>query len=213
MSKKYTIGVDYGTQSGRAVLVEVETGKELATAVKVYQHGVMDEYLPDGKTKLSLDWALQHPQDYLDVLNETIPTILKEANVSNEDVIGIAIDFTACTMLPIDKEGTPLCFHEEYKLTPHSYVKLWKHHSAQDEATKLNKIAEARGEEFLKLYGGKISSECLIPKIWQILDEAPDVYSATDKFLEATDWVTMQLTGITYTWGNASGINREKGLV
>ena len=195
MRKKYTIGVDYGTQSGRAVLVEVETGKELASAVKVYPHGVMDEYLPDGKTKLSLDWALQHPQDYLDVLNETIPTILKEANVSNEDVIGIAIDFTACTMLPIDREGTPLCFHEEYKLTPHSYVKLWKHHSAQDEATKLNKIAEARGEEFLKLYGGKISSEWLIPKIWQILDEAPDVYSATDKFLEATDWVNMQLTG------------------
>ena len=195
MSKKYTIGVDYGTQSGRAVLVEVETGKELASAVKVYPHGVMDEYLPDGKTKLAPDFALQHPQDYLDVLKETIPTILKEANVNSEDVIGIAIDFTACTMLPIDKVGTPLCFHEEYKLNPHSYVKLWKHHAAQDEATKLNKIAEARGEGFLKLYGGKISSEWLIPKIWQILNEAPDVYSAADKFLEAADWVIMELTG------------------
>jgi len=177
MSKKYTIGVDYGTQSGRAVLVEIETGKELATAVKVYPHGVMDEYLPDGKTKLAQDWALEHPQDYLDVLKETIPAVLKEANISNEDVIGIAIDFTACTMLPIDKDGTPLCFQEKYKLNPHSYVKLWKHHAAQAEATKLNKIAEARGEEFLKLYGGKISSEWLIPKIWQILDEDPDLYS------------------------------------
>lgn len=195
MSKKYTIGVDYGTQSGRAVLVEIETGKELATAVKVYPHGVMDEYLPDGKTKLAPDFALEHPQDYLDVLSETIPAVLKEANVSSDDVIGIAIDFTACTMLPIDKDGTPLCFHEEYKLNPHSYVKLWKHHAAQDEATKLNKIAEARGEDFLKLYGGKISSEWLIPKIWQILDEAPDLYSAADKFLEATDWVIMELTG------------------
>jgi L-ribulokinase len=195
MSKKYTIGVDYGTQSGRAVLVEIETGTELASAVKVYPHGVMDEYLPDGKTKLAPDFALEHPQDYLDVLKETIPAVLKEANVSSDDVIGIAIDFTACTILPIDKDGTPLCFHEEYKLNPHSYVKLWKHHAAQDEATKLNKIAEARGEDFLKLYGGKISSEWLIPKIWQILDEAPDVYSAADKFLEATDWVIMQLTG------------------
>ena len=195
MSKKYTIGVDYGTQSGRAVLVEIQTGKELATAVKVYPHGVMDEYLPDGKTKLSLDWALQHPQDYLDVLKETIPTVLKEANVNSEDVIGIAIDFTACTMLPIDKAGTPLCFHEEYRSNPHSYVKLWKHHAAQNEATKLNRIAEARGEDFLKLYGGKISSEWLIPKVWQILNEAPDVYAAANKFIEATDWVIMELTG------------------
>jgi len=195
MHKKYTIGVDYGTQSGRALLVDIETGEELATAVKVYSHGVMDEYLPDGKTKLASDWALQHPQDYLDVLKETVPAVLKEANISNEDVIGIAIDFTACTMLPIDKEGTPLCFHKEYELNPHSYVKLWKHHAAQDEATKLNKIAEARGEKFLKLYGGKISSEWLIPKIWQILDEDPKLYSATDRFLEATDWVILQLTG------------------
>ena len=154
MSKKYTIGVDYGTQSGRAVLVNVNTGEEVATAVKVYPHGVMDEYLPDGKTKLADDWALEHPQDYLDVLKETIPAVLKEANVNKDDVIGIGIDFTACTMLPTDKEGTPLCFYDEYKSNPHSYVKLWKHHSAQDEANKLNKTAEERGEDFLKLYGG-----------------------------------------------------------
>jgi L-ribulokinase len=195
MSKKYTIGVDYGTQSGRAVLVEVESGKEIASAVKVYSHGVMDEYLPDGKTKLANDWALEHPQDYLDVLSETIPSVLKQASITNDDVIGIGIDFTACTMLPIAKDGTPLCFYKEYESNPHSYVKLWKHHSAQDEATKLNKIAEERGEDFLKLYGGKISSEWLIPKIWQILDEAPDIYEKADKFLEATDWVILQLTG------------------
>lgn len=195
MSKKYTIGVDYGTQSGRALLVEVATGKELASAVKTYSHLVMDEYLPDGKTKLDSDWALQHPEDYLEVLRVTIPAVLKEAKVNSEDVIGIGIDFTACTMLPTDKDGTPLCFHEEYKSNPHAYVKLWKHHSAQDEANKLNKIAEERGEDFLKLYGGKISSEWLIPKIWQILDEAPDIYDQADRFMEAADWVIMQLTG------------------
>lgn len=195
MSKKYTIGVDYGTQSGRALLVEVETGKEIASAVKVYKHGVMDEYLPDGKTKLGLDWALEHPQDYLDVLSETIPAVLKEAGVSSEDVIGMGIDFTACTMLPIDSEGTPLCFHEEYKSNPHAYIKLWKHHAAQDEANKLNKVAIERGEEFLKLYGGKVSSEWLIPKIWQILDEDPNLYEKTDRFMEAADWVILQLTG------------------
>lgn len=194
-NKKYSLGVDYGTQSGRAVLVEVDTGREAATAVKLYTHGVMDEYLPDGVTKLKPDWALQHPQDYLEVLEVTIPAVLKESGVSSEDVIGMAIDFTACTMLPIDKEGTPLCFDDKYKSNPHSYVKLWKHHAAQDEANKLNAIARDRNEEFLKLYGGKISSEWLIPKIWQILDEAPEIYAEADRFIEAADWVNLQLTG------------------
>jgi L-ribulokinase len=195
MSKKYTIGVDYGTQSGRAVLVEVDTGREVATAVKEYPHGVMDEFLPDGKTRLEPDWALEHPRDYLDVLKETIPEVLKAAGAAPEDVIGIGIDFTACTMLPIDKNGTPLCFYEEYKNNPHAYVKLWKHHAAQDEANRLNQIAEERGEEFLKRYGGKISSEWLFPKIWQILNEAPDIYDKADRFIEAADWVILQLTG------------------
>lgn len=196
MSKKYTIGVDYGTQSGRALLVEVDTGREIATAVKVYPHGVMDEYLPDGETRLPQDFALEHPQDYLDVLKETIPAVLKEANVSAEDVIGVGIDFTACTMLPTDNEGTPLCFYDEYKSNPHAYVKLWKHHAAQDEANKLNKIAAERGEDFLKFYGGKISSEWLIPKIWQVLDEAPEIYNKAARFMEAADWVILKLTGI-----------------
>lgn len=195
LGKKYTIGVDYGTQSGRALLVEVDTGKEIATAVKEYAHGVMDEYLSDGKTKLEPDWALQHPQDYLDVLKETIPAVLKDAGVTADDVIGIGIDFTACTILPIDKEGTPLCFYPEYQSNPHSYVKLWKHHAAQDEANQLNRIAQERGEDFLKLYGGKISSEWLIPKVWQVLNEAPGIYEKADHFLEAADWVILQLTG------------------
>ena len=196
MSKKYSIGVDYGTQSGRAVLVELDTGMELASAVKNYAHGVMDKKLPDGVTVLEPDWALQHPEDYLEVLRVTIPEILKETGVSPDDVIGLGIDFTACTMLPVDKEGIPLCFREEFKSQPHSYVKLWKHHSAQDEANRLNEIASGRNESFLKRYGGKISSEWLIPKIWQILDEAPEIYEAADRFMEAADWVVMQLTGV-----------------
>ncbi|NLO83288.1 MAG: ribulokinase [Clostridiales bacterium] len=195
MGKKYAIGIDFGTQSGRAVLVEVDTGREVATSVKMYPHGVMDEYLPDGKTKLEPDWALQHPQDYLDVLSETVPAVLKEAGVSPDDVIGVGIDFTACTMLPIDEDGTPLCFYEEYKTNPHAYVKLWKHHAAQDEANRLNQIAAERGEEFLMRYGGKISSEWLFPKIWQILNEAPEIYERAAKFIEVADWIVLQLTG------------------
>lgn len=195
MPKKYAIGVDFGTLSGRAVLVELDTGNEIATAVKEYPHAVMDEYLPGGTVKLEHDWALQHPQDYLDVFAETIPAVLKESGVSPDDVIGVGIDFTSCTMLPIDKAGQPLCFDDRFKQNPHAYVKLWKHHAAQDEANKLNEIAKERGEKFLELYGGKISSEWLIPKIWQILNEAPEIYENADRFIEATDWVVLQLTG------------------
>ncbi|MEZ0536978.1 ribulokinase [Caldicellulosiruptoraceae bacterium PP1] len=195
MGKKYSIGIDYGTQSGRAVLVDVKTGEEIATSVKEYTHGVMDEYLPDG-TKLGSDWALQHPYDYIEVLLETIPNVLKESGVSKDDVIGIGIDFTACTMLPIKKDGTPLCYLDRFKSNPNAYVKLWKHHAAQKYANRLNQIASERNEGFLERYGGKISSEWLFPKIMQILEEAPEVYDEADRFIEAADWVVMMLTGI-----------------
>lgn len=191
---KYAIGIDYGTLSGRALLVNVKTGEELSSAVLDYSHAVMDDKLPSGK-KLGIDWALQHPQDYLDVLYNTIPKILKQSNIDKEDVIAIGTDFTACTILPAKKDGTPLCFLDEYKDEPHAYVKLWKHHAAQSHANKLNEIAKERKEEWLDNYGGKISSEWAIPKIWQVLDEAPHIYDAADTFIEAADWITWQLTG------------------
>ncbi|MGB8358353.1 MAG: ribulokinase [Bacteroidales bacterium] len=192
---RFSIGVDFGTLSGRAVLVDVSNGKEVAVAVHEYTHGVMDEILPDG-TPLGVDWALQHPQDYLDVFQITIPQVMKLASVSAEQIVGVGIDFTACTMLPVRLDGTPLCFLDDYKNRPNAWVKLWKHHAAQDEANKLNAIAEKRGEKFLSRYGGKISSEWLIPKIWQTVDEDPEIYDAAGRFLEAADWVIWQLTGV-----------------
>lgn len=195
MSKKYSIGIDYGTLSGRAVLVETGTGREVASIVKEYSHGVMDTLLCDGITRLEPDWALQHPGDYLEVLGETVPSLLKKSGIRAEDIIGIGIDFTACTMLPIDKAGEPLCFQERHRSNPHSYVKLWKHHAAQSYADKLNRVAEERKEDFLKFYGGKISSEWFIPKVWQILDEAPEIYDEADSFIEAADWLVLQLVG------------------
>jgi len=191
---KYTIGVDYGTLSGRAVLVNVAGGEEVASAVYDYPHGVMDRQLPTGK-RLGHDWALQHPQDYLDVLAHTIPAVLRESGVNPEDVIGIGTDFTACTVLPVMADGTPLCFMEAYRDEPHAYVKLWKHHAAQDKANALNEIARQRGESWLGNYGGKISSEWAIPKLWQILDEAPHLYEKMDRFIEAADWIIWQLCG------------------
>jgi L-ribulokinase len=192
---KYSLGIDFGTLSGRAVLVNVENGKEVATCVYNYDSGVIDEFLPSSGERLPHDWALQDPADYLRVLQVTVPAALKEAGVSPDDVIGIGIDFTACTMLPIDKAGTPLCFDPQFKNNPHSWVKLWKHHAAQPEANKINDIARERGESFLARYGGKISSEWFFAKLWQILDEAPEIYGAAHTFMEAADWIVLQLTG------------------
>jgi len=195
MGKKYAIGIDYGTESGRAVLVDLNDGSEVAEHVTPYPHGVIDEALPGTGRRLESDWALQHPDDYMEVLKRSVPAVMRQSGVDPADVVGIGIDFTACTMLPVDASGVPLCLLPEHKDNPHSWVKLWKHHAAQDEANLINEIAERRGEPFLPRYGGKISSEWMIAKVWQILNEAPDIYEETDLFLEATDWVISQLTG------------------
>ncbi|MFP7334246.1 ribulokinase [Shouchella clausii] len=193
--KRYTIGIDYGTESGRAVLVDLENGAEVAEHVTPYAHGVIDQCLPDSGRSLEPEWALQHPGDYLDVLRLSVPKVVEIADISASQVIGIGIDFTACTMLPIDKHGEPLCFDPQLADRPHSWVKLWKHHAAQDEADEINRIAEERKEAFLARYGGKYSSEWMVSKIWQIFNEDPDMFEKADAFLEATDWVVAQLTG------------------
>jgi len=194
---KYSIGIDFGTESGRAVLVGVKDGKEVASAIYEYSNGVIDSKLPgEEEVPLGTDWALQDPSDYLKTCYETIPRVLEDSQVDPENIIGLGIDFTSCTMLPVDEEGRPLCWQEKFKTNPHAWVKLWKHHAAQPQATKLNEIAREREEDFLQRYGGKISSEWLIPKIWQIAEEAPEVYDAADRFMEAADWVIMQLTGV-----------------
>ena len=192
---KYAIGVDFGTESGRALLVDVADGREVATAVHPYANGVIDERLPGSGLRLPPDWALQDPNDYLEVFQHDVPAVLKESGVSPDDVIGLGIDFTACTMLPVKADGTPLCFLPEWRDNPHAWVKLWKHHAAQPEADQINETAREMGEAWLDRYGGKISSEWFFPKTLQILDEAPEVYEAADRLIEAADWVVWQLTG------------------
>jgi L-ribulokinase len=196
MSRKYAIGIDYGTESGRAVLVDLTDGTEVAEHVTPYPHGVIDEALPGSGVKLEMDWALQHPGDYVEVLRRSVPAVIRQSGVDPRDVIGIGIDFTACTMLPVDENGEPLCFDPQWRDNPHSWVKLWKHHAAQDEANAINETAAKRGEAFLARYGGKISSEWMIAKAWQILDEAPAVYERADLFMEAADWIVYRMTGV-----------------
>ncbi|MGD0610416.1 MAG: ribulokinase [Anaerolineales bacterium] len=195
---RYAIGVDYGTESGRAVLVDVADGREVATAVYPYSHGVIDQVLPvEGKpVRLEPDWALQDPEDYIRTLKRTIPAVMRQSGIGPTDVIGIGIDFTACTMLPVLADGSPLCELPEYRRNPHAWVKLWKHHAAQPEADQINATARRMGEAWLDRYGGKISSEWFFSKTLQILDEAPEIYQAADRLIEAADWVVWQLTGV-----------------
>jgi L-ribulokinase len=193
---KYAIGVDFGTESGRAVLVEVPTGREVATAIHPYSHGVIDEHLPENGARLDPDWALQDPEDYIRVFQNAIPEVMKQSGVAAQDVIGIGIDFTACTMLPVKSDGRPLSTLAEFRAQPHAWVKLWKHHAAQPEADQINRTAREMNEAWLDRYGGKISSEWFFSKALQILHEAPEIYAAADRLIEAADWVVWQLTGI-----------------
>ncbi|BFH67412.1 ribulokinase [Paenibacillus dendritiformis] len=193
--EKYVVGIDFGTLSARTILVNAATGEIRAVAEMEYPHGVMEQTLPDGVTRLGPDWALQHPLDYIECASTTLAEIMTTTGVDPQQIIGVGTDFTECTMLPVKADGTPLCVLDAYKSHPHAYVKLWKHHAAAEEANRLNAIAESRGESFLDNYGGKISSEWMFPKIWQILNEAPEIYEAADRFMELADWITLQLTG------------------
>ena len=194
---RYTVGVDFGTESARAVLVDVADGLERGVELHAYRNGVIDERLPapDGDVELGPDWALQDPDDYLETFRRAVPRLIANAGIDPADVIGIGIDFTACTMLPTTADGTPLCMLDAYRREPHAWVKLWKHHAAQPEADDINRVALEGAQPWLERYGGKISSEWFFPKALQILREAPEVYRAADRLVEAADWVVWQLTG------------------
>jgi L-ribulokinase len=190
----YVIGVDFGTLSGRAVVVRVADGAELGSAVHDYPHAVLTEALPDG-TRLGPDWALQVPADYVEVLQHAVPAAVAAAGIDPAQVIGLGTDFTACTMVPTTADGTPLNELPEYWTRPHAYTKLWRHHAAQPQADRINQLAAKRGEAWLPRYGGLISSEWEFAKALQLLEEDPDLYAATDRWVEAADWIVWQLTG------------------
>ena len=192
--KTYTIGLDFGTLSCRGIIANVADGEQIASAQFVYPHGIMDSALPGG-IPLAPGWALQHPKDYLDALEAVIPDLLLTSGIPTESIIGIGVDFTSCTMLPVKADGMPLCFLPEFQKEPHAYVKLWKHHAAQNQADRITALATERGESVLNTSGGKVSAQNLFPKLLQIIEEAPHVAQAMDLFMEAADWIVMQLTG------------------
>ena len=194
-SDQYVVGVDYGTLSGRALVVRVSDGAEVGSAVHTYAHGVMDRTLAATGASLPPNWALQDPQDYIDVLRDAVPKAISASGIAPAQVIGIATDFTACTVLPVLSDGTPLCRDDRFRDRPHAYVKLWKHHAAQSHAERINVTAAARGESWLPRYGGRISSEWEFAKGLQLLEEDPEIYAATQRWIEAADWIVWQLCG------------------
>ncbi|WP_111765220.1 ribulokinase [Nakamurella deserti] len=189
------VGVDYGTLSGRAVVVRVRDGAELGSAVHEYTHGVVSETLPGTGAPLPPEWALQVPSDYTDVLKQAVPAAIAAAGVDPAHVIGIGTDFTACTMVPTTADGTPLCDLPEFADRPHAYVKLWRHHAAQGQADRINALARERGESWLPRYGGFISSEWEFAKGLELLEDDPEVYARTERWVEAADWIIWQLSG------------------
>jgi L-ribulokinase len=191
---KFAVGIDFGTESGRAVVVRVRDGQEVGAAITPYPDGVIDERLPGGR-QLEHDWALQNPRDYLLVVEKAVPKALKSAGVKGESVIGLGTDFTASSPMPTLGDGTPLCFVKQFQNDPHAWVKLWKHHAAQPEANRITEIGSERNEEFIRIYGGRYSSEWFFSKLLQILNESPKTYAAMGRFIEAADWIVCQLAG------------------
>jgi L-ribulokinase len=194
--KKFTVGIDFGTETAQAVLVDVSNGRLAASSVYKYSHGVITDKLPNSSVDLDPGWALQHPNDYINALKRTVPKLLTESQISPEQVIGIGVDFPGSTVIPTTQDGTPLALIDNYKEEPHAWPKHWKHLAAQDKADQLTKIASDRFETFLDRYGGKINPEWFFPKVWEIFDDSSTIYNAADRLIEASDWMVWQLTGV-----------------
>ena len=184
MAERFAIGIDYGTESGRVMLTSIETGEEAAWALVPYKSGVIEGKLPDG-TRLNHEWALQDPRDYLRVVEQGVPQVLQQSGVKPEQIVGIGTDFTACTMLPTLADGTPLCTLAQYASRPHAWVKLWKHHAAQPQADRINKVGKARKEPALEMYNWAHSSEWFFAKALQIVEEDFEIYEKADRLIEA----------------------------
>lgn len=191
---KYVIGLDYGTLSARAVLVSVDCGEVAAESIYPYPHGILNT-ISGGNEELPVDFALQEIDDYVEAMYETIRTVVKQSGCRAEDVIGIGIDATSSTFLPLTKSGTPLCKTEQFRTNPHAWLKLWKHHGAQEEADRMTELAAGRQEKFLMRCGGKVNAEWMLPKLTEIVLKAPDVYEAADNFMEVSDYLVFLLTG------------------
>jgi L-ribulokinase len=193
-SSPVALGLDFGTESVRALFVNLE-GNERASAVVDYAHGQITERLPPTGEILPPDFALQHPLDWVDSVSAAVRAALSMGEIDPSTVLSIGVDFTSCTMLPTLADGTPLCVDRRWAAEKFAWPKLWKHHGAKLQTDRLNAVARERKELWLDRYGGTIGLEWFFPKILETLEHAPAVYDATAIWLEAGDWLVWQLVG------------------
>jgi L-ribulokinase len=205
MSQRVTVGVDFGTESCRALVVDLDTGEELGAASHEYANGVIDSVFPATGHRLPQSWALQDPTDYLEGLVAVVTGALRSARVQGRAVIGLGVDTTACTIIPTAADLTPLREDTRWEREPHAYAKLWKHHAAQPHADRINDLARQGGGLFLDAYGGKISSEWLLPKALEIYEGAPEVFRAAERIIELEDWLVSQLVGAEVRGAHVAG--------
>ncbi len=199
MTKPISLGLDFGTESVRAILVDAG-GTQLSMATSDYAHGQITERLPGTNETLPPRYALQSPSDWIESAAIVTRAVIagagiSGAGISGADIVGIGVDFTSCTMLPTTRNGMPLCELEPFKHVPLAWPKLWKHHGAIEQTDRMNRIAKSREEPFLKRYGGTIGLEWFFPKMLETIEHAPRVAAAAEVWLEAGDWFVWQLVG------------------
>jgi L-ribulokinase len=195
MANQYTIGLDYGTNSVRALIVNVANGAEVASAVWNYAHGTQGVILSRDP-----NLARQHPLDYVNGAEITIKQALATAKksvkgFSAEQVIGIGVDTTGSTPLPVDASGQPLAFSKKFANNPAAMAWLWKDHTGVAEAAEITALAAKIRPEFLAKCGGIYSSEWFFSKILKCLRAAPEVFNAAHSWIELSDFVPAALTG------------------
>lgn len=195
---RYAIGLDYGTNSVRGLLVDVDGGDEIATHVFGYPHGKQGVIVSDRDP----DLARQHPQDYLDGAEAVIKGVLQEAGkrpgFSPAQVIGLGVDTTGSTPIPVDSTGTPLALTAKYAESPAAMAYLWKDHTGHAEAVEITAIAAKMRPEFLAKCGGTYSAEWFWSKILHCRRADPDVFDSAYTWVEHADWLPAVLTGETH---------------
>lgn len=204
-NRPYVCGYDFGTLSCRITVSDRSTGETVYEAGVDYPHGVISQQLPESDVALGLDWALQDPEDYLEVMTQLTRMALEK--VAAEEIAAIGTDFTNCTVVALGADGRPLCMQENFRQTPHAWPKLWKHHAAQPYAKRIEEILTAENVDWFPLYGRNVSSEWLFPKVLQVYEEAPEVYAAAGTFLEAADYIPYWLTGNLVRNSATLGVN------
>jgi L-ribulokinase len=194
VAARYSLGLDFGTESVRVLVVDIRDGRVAGSASLAYRHGVIDQELPTNGAKLPPDYALQHPRDWIDSCAAACRQGVAQSGATADQIVGVGVDFTSCTMLPTLRDGTPLCLLERFKHVPLAWPKLWKHHGAKAETDRINQVARERNEAWLSRYGGIVGLEWFFPKVLETLNRAPDVYEMAEVWLEAGDWLVWQLT-------------------